>query len=327
MKKTECQYRVSVIIPVHNTAPYLKRCIESVRSQLLKDIEIILVDNKSEDTSSDICDEYGRIDNRIKVIHLLEAGASIARNAGLKIASAPYIGFVDSDDCINERMYMDLLCAIETYHADIAYCNFCYEYEDGRIEHLYTNSGLVVERMSKEVVEDIICEKVSSSPCTKLFKRDLFNIILFPEGGFFEDHAVVYQWVALSKKVVWIDREYYNYLQREGSTCHSIDSTKQYHFFLAEYPRIEFVKRNKLFSEHQRAEVIFQIVLTCFRRFDDFMKGAQLIRDRKQIKDMRHKMKKWLYLSPDEIDGWIYKRVRKITYRWLLCYWKYYRKH
>ena len=51
---------------------------------------------------------------------------------------------------------MDLLCAIETYHADIAYCNFCYEYEDGRIEHLYTNSGLVVERMSKEVVEDII---------------------------------------------------------------------------------------------------------------------------------------------------------------------------
>ena len=56
MKKTECQYRVSVIIPVHNTAPYLKRCIESVRSQLLKDIEIILVDNKSEDTSSDICD-------------------------------------------------------------------------------------------------------------------------------------------------------------------------------------------------------------------------------------------------------------------------------
>ena len=58
MKKTECQYRVSVIIPVHNTAPYLKRCIESVRSQLLKDIEIILVDNKSEDTSSDICDVF-----------------------------------------------------------------------------------------------------------------------------------------------------------------------------------------------------------------------------------------------------------------------------
>lgn len=113
MKKTECQYRVSVIIPVHNTAPYLKRCIESVRSQLLKDIEIILVDNKSEDTSSDICDEYGRIDNRIKVIHLLEAGASIARNAGLKIASAPYIGFVDSDDCINERMYMDLLALLK----------------------------------------------------------------------------------------------------------------------------------------------------------------------------------------------------------------------
>lgn len=101
----ESQYSVSVIIPVHNTAPYLRRCIESVRNQTLKDIEIILVDNLSTDDSPSICDEYANIDSRVKVLHLDEAGLSIARNAGIEIATAPYIGFIDSDDYIEPTMY------------------------------------------------------------------------------------------------------------------------------------------------------------------------------------------------------------------------------
>ncbi|MDD3036339.1 glycosyltransferase family 2 protein [Bacteroides sp.] len=326
MEDTKCQYVVSIIIPVHNTAPYLKRCVESVRHQLLKDIEIILVDNKSEDMSPAMCDEYAKIDSRIKVLHLSEAGLSIARNAGIKVATAPYVGFVDSDDYIDERMYLDLLCGIETYHADVAYCTFCYEYTDGRIEHLYTNSGNIIERTSKEVVEDIISEKISSSSCTKLFKKELFDFLLFPEGVFWEDHAMIYQLIAQCNKVVWVDRDYYFYLQREGSICHTVDKVKQYHFFLAEYPRLEFIKKNGLFAGEERAKVVHQIVQTCFCRFTDFMKDAKLIGDRKAIKDMRTKMKRWLDLSSDEIDRWVYRRVRKITYMWLVCYWKHYRK-
>ena len=90
----ESQYSVSVIIPVHNTAPYLRRCIESVRNQTLKDIEIILVDNLSTDDSPSICNEYANIDSRVKVLHLDEAGLSIARNAGIEIATAPYIAMI-----------------------------------------------------------------------------------------------------------------------------------------------------------------------------------------------------------------------------------------
>ena len=122
-------YSVSVIIPVHNTAPYLERCVESVRNQTLKNIEIILVENKSQDNSPVLCDEYARRDPRIKVLHLSIAGLSIARNAGLKIASAPYVGFIDSDDYISETMFQDLLDAISSSQAEMAYCNFCYEYE------------------------------------------------------------------------------------------------------------------------------------------------------------------------------------------------------
>ena len=89
---------VSVIVPVHNTVEYLPRCIDSIRNQSLKDIEIILVENQSNDGSAALCDEYMSFDSRVKVLHLPVANASIARNAGLDIASAPYVGFVDSDD-------------------------------------------------------------------------------------------------------------------------------------------------------------------------------------------------------------------------------------
>lgn len=120
----ESQYSVSVIIPIHNTAPYLRRCIESVRNQTLKDIEIILVDNLSTDDSPSICDEYANIDSRVRVLHLDEAGLSIARNAGIEIATAPYIGFIDSDDYIEPTMYENMLSAMVQNKVYMVYCNF-----------------------------------------------------------------------------------------------------------------------------------------------------------------------------------------------------------
>ena len=109
---------VSVIVPVHNTVEYLPRCIDSIRNQSLKDIEIILVENQSNDGSAALCDEYMSFDSRVKVLHLPVANASIARNAGLDIASAPYVGFVDSDDLIMEDYCSHLLSIIGD--ADIA---------------------------------------------------------------------------------------------------------------------------------------------------------------------------------------------------------------
>ena len=140
----ESQYSVSVIIPVHNTAPYLRRCIESVRNQTLKDIEIILVDNLSTDDSPSICNEYANIDSRVKVLHLDEAGLSIARNAGIEIATAPYIGFIDSDDYIEPTMYENMLSAMVQNKVYMVYCNFCFEYEDGCIEQKYPDKNILV---------------------------------------------------------------------------------------------------------------------------------------------------------------------------------------
>ncbi|MEG2151311.1 MAG: glycosyltransferase family 2 protein, partial [Bacteroidaceae bacterium] len=132
--------KISIIIPVHNTAIYLHKCVESVRNQSLKDIEIILVDNLSTDGSSELCDEYALIDSRIKVLHLSIAGPSVARNAGINIATSQYIGFVDSDDYVEPNMYQDMLSALLENQAEMVYCNFCYEYEDKYTENSFTNS-------------------------------------------------------------------------------------------------------------------------------------------------------------------------------------------
>ena len=104
--------RVSVIVPVYKVEPYLRECVESVMAQTLTDIEIILVDDGSPDNCGAICDEYAAKDTRITVIHKENGGLSDARNVGLDIATGEYIGFVDSDDWIYPKMYMNNIIVI-----------------------------------------------------------------------------------------------------------------------------------------------------------------------------------------------------------------------
>ena len=94
------QPKVSIIVPVYNAEKYLDRCISSLRNQTLEDIEIILVDDSSTDASLKLCKKYAEEDPRIKVIHKVNEGAGMARNAALEIASGEYIGFADSDDFV-----------------------------------------------------------------------------------------------------------------------------------------------------------------------------------------------------------------------------------
>ncbi len=89
---------ISVVVPIYNVAAYLKECVDMVLSQTYQDLEVILVDDGSTDRSGLICDEYARLDNRVKVIHKINGGLSDARNAGLNVATGEYIIFLDSDD-------------------------------------------------------------------------------------------------------------------------------------------------------------------------------------------------------------------------------------
>ena len=94
---------ISVIVPVYNVEKYLNKCVYSILNQSYRDLEIILVDDGSTDSSGRICDELSKLDPRILVVHKNNGGLSDARNAGMKIANGNYISFIDSDDYVDEK--------------------------------------------------------------------------------------------------------------------------------------------------------------------------------------------------------------------------------
>lgn len=112
--------KVSIIVPIYNMEKYLGRCIDSILVQTHTNIEVILVDDGSTDSSPQVCDDYAKRDPRIKVIHKSNGGLSSARNAGLDIATGDYIGFVDSDDYISTDMYKVLAERLDNSDCEIA---------------------------------------------------------------------------------------------------------------------------------------------------------------------------------------------------------------
>ena len=133
--------KVSIIVPVYNVEKYLERCINSLQGQSLKELEIILVDDSSTDSSLQICNNLAKEDSRIKVIHKVNEGAGKARNAALAVATGKYIGFVDSDDYVEHDMFEVLYEKAEKYNSDLVMSGVIFV--DGNI---YSKEG---ERVSK----------------------------------------------------------------------------------------------------------------------------------------------------------------------------------
>lgn len=317
-------YLVSVIVPVHNTAAYLPKCVESIRKQSLKEIEIILVENNSTDDSAILCDQYAALDERIKVLHLAEANASKARNAGLAVASAACIGFVDSDDYIEPTMYEELWNAMCQYGVDIAYANFQTEYLDGQIACSELNTGKVLVRSSTDVLRDMMLDKLNCSSCTKLYKRSVFSSQLFPEDNMYEDRIVMHHWVLKAGKLVWIDRTFYHYVERSSSTCHNVTPLNRYHYFKAEFSRILFMEEQPLFAGDELLEARNRLIRICFYTFEEYVKLVKPACFQKQISEMRGMLKQLLKYPPKEIERLYRNRIKRIVYWWPFYYWRHF---
>lgn len=317
-------YLISVIVPVHNTAEYLPKCIDSIRNQSLGNIEIILVENKSDDASAALCDEYAILDSRIKVLHLSIANASVARNAGIDIASAPYIGFVDSDDYIDCNMYEELYNVMNRYNVDIVYSNFQTEYLNGRVDSLDNNSGCVYVRSSLEVLRDMMWDKLNCSSCTKLFKRKIFSNLKFPEDNIYEDRVVMHNWILQCNQIAWIDHVFYHYVERSNSICHVITPLNRYHYFMAEFSRIEFIENHLLFEGEELLEARNRLIRICFFTFEEYVNLTKPKWHQRNIKRMRDRLKKILQFPKSELEPFYHKRIMKIVYLWPIYYWRHF---
>ena len=179
--------KISVIVPVYKVEKYLNRCVESICKQSYSNLEILLVDDGSPDSCPQMCDEYAKADSRIIVIHKENGGLSSARNAALEVATGDYVICVDSDDYIHPRAVEKLYQACVMYQADIAMgLHFVEKGEKLLIEDPVVDEVEIYSAV--EALQVLLADKkMRNYAWNKLYKRELFEEVRYPEGRNYED--------------------------------------------------------------------------------------------------------------------------------------------
>lgn len=222
---------LSVIVPVYNVEAYLSRCVDSILEQSYSEMEVILVDDGSRDSSGKICDEYAARDSRVRVIHKENGGLSSARNAGLDAAWGSYVTFADSDDFLEPDSYAPMIALMERMDADLV----CAGRYDIKAQSGEKTLGLCPKQegciTGKELAGRIFrWEDCDSSACDKIYKRSLFDGLRYPLGKTCEDVPVTYRAALKAKKVALWNRAVYNYFHRPGSITQSNISEASFDF-------------------------------------------------------------------------------------------------
>lgn len=212
---------ISVIVPVYNVERYLERCLNSILKQTYTRFELLLINDGSTDNSAQICEDYAKKDSRIRVIHQENAGPSAARNKGIELSRGDYITFIDSDDFVEDYYLQNLYTALIKNDADISVCNFN-SFNEERQSFLFSITSDKYFEKVYEVEEWLNQENTAQnnlylvftfSPL-KLFKKELFSGIYFPNGRLREDDATIYKLYLKANKIAFINQGSYYYSQR-----------------------------------------------------------------------------------------------------------------
>ena len=190
---------ISVIVPVYNVEHYIERCLHSILTQTYRNLEIVLVDDGSTDNSGVVCEKYARQDSRIRVCHKPNGGLSDARNYGISRAVGSYLTFVDSDDYIDPDYMEYLFDLLSANRAEMSICQHYIQYPSKEFWKVLSGEDVLspktcIERM---LYHDVI----DTSAWAKLYRRDLFDGILYPKGKLFEDIATTYALMMKCEKI------------------------------------------------------------------------------------------------------------------------------
>ena len=211
--------KISVIVPIYNVEKYIDRCIKSIVNQTYKNLEIILINDGSLDKSGQICDTWESKDNRIKVIHQMNSGVSVARNTGLENATGEYVTFVDSDDYIEPKYCEILKCRLEENNVDIIYCNVFNK------KHVDTNK---ITRWSTREYDPVF-KMPHCFVWGALYKSKILQEIRFDNDLFVaEDSYFFVQAVKRSRYIAHVDTALYHYVYYSDSAFHGNFNPKKF---------------------------------------------------------------------------------------------------
>ena len=307
--------KVSVIVPIYNVEKYLEKCINSLLSQTLEDIQIILVNDGSKDNSGTIAKKYAK-KNKDKVIYVEKenGGLSDARNYGLKYATGDFVAFLDSDDYIEKNAYEEMYNKAIEENADYVECDFIWEYPNkAKIDKQYKYQN------KKEMLSF-----VRVVAWNKLIKRSLIieHNLEFPKGLRYEDVEFTYKLIPYINKFAYVDKPFIHYVQREGSIA-NVQNERTAEIFTVLDEVIEFYKKNNIYEEYkEELEYNYARYLLC-----SSLKRMCKIKNKKTRKELLQKTwkklncnfpnwKKNKILSTVNIDKNKYmKTINKFTYK------------
>lgn len=261
LAEEENMAEVSIIVPVYQVENYIRQCVDSILTQTFTDFELILVDDGSKDQSGQICDEYARMDERVKVIHTENVRAADARNKGMNQACGNYFMFVDSDDYIEPTMLECLHKNILNEDADIAACNFLYYFENDRKKDFATE-------VKSEVLSgtEIFYNRKNERNYgywtvvwNKLYKKETFGNVRFRSGKYYEDEFWANDIYQMNMKIVTIPECLYYYRQHDSSTMKKKSIVKNFDIIEAFQERIYVYLREQKFSNQAYKVLIYSL--------------------------------------------------------------------
>ena len=275
-KVSESLWLVSVIIPVYNAENCLNECLDSVIKQTYSNLEIILIDDGSNDNSGAICDDYARLDKRIKVIHTNNSGVSKARNTGIEVCKGFFITFIDSDDYIDKNYILCLIEPLYKGHYDLVLCNYLDYYVDGgKIEeHLLSEEEL--RQLTNDVYKDFHYFKyLMPLTCCKLYRTSIIKInkIRFPENlTDWEDQIFNFNYYENANKYFYINHALYVYCHRNKNSLSNQITQKSFQ------NSIKMLKREKeflkLFNVYQYENVLIDSAIFIMRKYSFLENGG-----------------------------------------------------
>lgn len=241
--------KVSVIVPVYNVEKYLRKCLDSLVNQTLKDIEIIVVNDGSPDNSQDIIDEY--VEKYPKLVQSFikkNGGQGSARNLGIEKAKGEFLSFIDSDDWIDKNMLEEMYNLAQKEKTDIVICDMTDHYSSYTETHNCTKFDSVYE--------------VTPSASNKIFRKSVVKDLRFIEKVWYEDFNYTTKVCMMTDKISVISKDFYHCHCRDGSTMNNNNSLKNLDMITVLEDIKQYSKDNKKYDENLFSYLVYRHILT-----------------------------------------------------------------
>lgn len=203
--------KVSIVVPVYNVEKYLQDCVQSILNQTYKDIEVLLIDDGSIDSSPQICDKFAEDDNRVKVFHIKNGGVSNARNLGIKNATGEFVAFVDSDDLACQEYISKLVNCLINSGADLSVCGYKMQTDKGTFDVGRKNDRDIYYAHKSEDFFKLYQHSLTPSVWGKLFIKEKITKLFDTTLNYGEDDLFILDYLKNANKIAFVNEPLYIY--------------------------------------------------------------------------------------------------------------------